>query len=448
MKKFTFVLAALAVAMFSFAQETVTISFGNGTGACNFKSASVDYTDAADMAWKMSAKASSFTPQSGYNQIGSSRKPATSITMTGTAAEAMTITSISVKMGGFSGTTGNVSIAVNGTSYATGALNAATDVTISGNTEAALAQGENITISVTGIAKGVKVYNITYAYKTASTASLVSLAISGEPTTTTYTVGKVFDPAGLVVTGTYDDETTKDVTDKVEWMIDPETLSKETTSVEVAAYIGDVMSEVFMVNGIVVKDPAVFVKCNSTIALKDGSRIIITNADATKALSATQKNNNRAAADITLEEDGTLLEDAEVEIITLKAVTGATPMWELVVPGGYLYAASSSSNYLKTQTTNDANGQWTIEIAETGVATIKAQGTYTHNLLRYNSSSTLFSCYTGGQDDVVIYAEKSSDETGIDNATEAVKAVKVIENGQMVIIRGGVKYNAQGAVIE
>lgn len=36
----------------------------------------------------------------------------------------------------------------------------------------------------------------------------------------------------------------------------------------------------------------------------------------------------------------------------------------------------------------------------------------------------------------------------IDNATEAVKAVKVIENGQMVIIRGGVKYNAQGAVIE
>lgn len=36
----------------------------------------------------------------------------------------------------------------------------------------------------------------------------------------------------------------------------------------------------------------------------------------------------------------------------------------------------------------------------------------------------------------------------IDNATEAVKAVKVIENGQMVIIRGGVKYNAQGVVIE
>lgn len=36
----------------------------------------------------------------------------------------------------------------------------------------------------------------------------------------------------------------------------------------------------------------------------------------------------------------------------------------------------------------------------------------------------------------------------IDNAAAEVKAVKLIENGQMVIIRGGVKYNAQGAVIE
>lgn len=38
--------------------------------------------------------------------------------------------------------------------------------------------------------------------------------------------------------------------------------------------------------------------------------------------------------------------------------------------------------------------------------------------------------------------------SAIDNAAAEVKAVKVIENGQMVIIRGGVKYNAQGAVIE
>ena len=37
--------------------------------------------------------------------------------------------------------------------------------------------------------------------------------------------------------------------------------------------------------------------------------------------------------------------------------------------------------------------------------------------------------------------------TGVDNATIAEKAVKMIEDGQLVIIREGVKYNAQGVVI-
>lgn len=38
--------------------------------------------------------------------------------------------------------------------------------------------------------------------------------------------------------------------------------------------------------------------------------------------------------------------------------------------------------------------------------------------------------------------------TAIDNATVAEKTVKVIENGQLVIMRNGVKYNAVGAVVE
>lgn len=41
-----------------------------------------------------------------------------------------------------------------------------------------------------------------------------------------------------------------------------------------------------------------------------------------------------------------------------------------------------------------------------------------------------------------------STPTGVENATVAEKAVKMIENGQLVIVREGVKYNAQGAVVE
>lgn len=71
---------------------------------------------------------------------------------------------------------------------------------------------------------------------------------------------------------------------------------------------------------------------------------------------------------------------------------------------GYLYAASSSKNYLKTQTTLDDNGKWTIAIATSGsAATITAKGTNTNKLLKYNSSATLFSCYGSGQSDVYLF---------------------------------------------
>ena len=45
-------------------------------------------------------------------------------------------------------------------------------------------------------------------------------------------------------------------------------------------------------------------------------------------------------------------------------------------------------------------------------------------------------------------ASEEPSEEGIFDATEAVKATKVIENGQVVIIRGDVRYNALGTVME
>jgi hypothetical protein len=38
--------------------------------------------------------------------------------------------------------------------------------------------------------------------------------------------------------------------------------------------------------------------------------------------------------------------------------------------------------------------------------------------------------------------------TAVDNIPVTVKAVKVVKNGQLVIIKGDVEYNAQGAVVE
>ena len=101
----------------------------------------------------------------------------------------------------------------------------------------------------------------------------------------------------------------------------------------------------------------------------------------------------------------------DVQIILLEeGITAGT--YAFNVGNGYLAASSNSSNNLATTTTLNENGSWTIVI-NNSLATITAQGTYTRNILQYNTSSPRFSCYTGTQKAVNIYA-KSPITTGIE----------------------------------
>lgn len=111
--------------------------------------------------------------------------------------------------------------------------------------------------------------NYLVEYKAPVEKVLKSIAISGEATKTTYFEGETFDPTGLVVTATYEDESTEDVTGRVKWTFNPETLSVGTTNVEVKASIGsDAISDVYVVNGITVNEKVVLVG-NSIIVAED-----------------------------------------------------------------------------------------------------------------------------------------------------------------------------------
>ena len=90
-------------------------------------------------------------------------------------------------------------------------------------------------------------------YKKASTKTLTSLAISGEPTKKTYNDGEAFDPTGLVVTGTYDDNTTATITNGITWATTPATLTVGTTSCSVTATVNGVTSPAYEVAGLTVK---------------------------------------------------------------------------------------------------------------------------------------------------------------------------------------------------
>ena len=111
------------------------------------------------------------------------------------------------------------------------------------------------------------------------------------------------------------------------------------------------------------------------------------------AMSTTQNPNNRAANAVEIEDDGTIIPGSDIQIFTLEEGDDG---FAFFTGSGYIYAASSSSNWLRTETTADENAYATIDIDdETGDATVVFQGSNTRNHLRFNpnSGNPMFSCY-------------------------------------------------------
>ncbi len=160
----------------------------------------------------------------------------------------------------------------------------------------------------------------------------------------------------------------------------------------------------------------------SVADLKVGDQIVIVNADGTKALGPRSSNNtNFKCTSVTSEGKKITLADGVV-IITLEEKTDPDKYQFTFRIGEdqYLYASSSTSNHLKVNTKANVgdNGKWNVTISSNGVATIKAAGSNTRNWMRYNSGSSLFSCYASGQGDIKIYKlDTASTETSEDTTT-------------------------------
>lgn len=174
-----------------------------------------------------------------------------------------------------------------------------------------------------------------------------------------------------------------------------------------------------------------------------------------------QKNNNRGVKTV----------DVDNNTITLTTLDNyydfviggdATNNWTIYDEsynqgeGGFLYASSSSSNYLKTRTANsDGNSQWSIAIANTGVATIIAQGSNNRNTMQYNSSSSIFACYgTASQASIYLYKKTadtpvyySTTEITIDNPDPASEPIIVLNN-EILTITGNVTCSPDDILIQ
>lgn len=247
--------------------------------------------------------------------------------------------------------------------------------------------------------------------------TLASLAISGEATKMTYYVGDAFDIAGLMVTATYTDGTTAEVTDNVEWTITPATFETQgITDVTVKASLNGIESAEKTIEYIIVQNRpqnkvVTFVAgtdvSNELSLTKEGVTLTLTSG----TLSGTDNYRTYASATITVSATG------EISSIVFTCTAKGTNKYG---PGKY---STTIGNYIYE--TDGNTGTWTG--TETEVAfTASAQVRMTKIEVTYAPSSAT------AIDDIIAPAEK---------------VVKTIENGQLVIIREGVKYNAQGVVI-
>ena len=129
--------------------------------------------------------------------------------------------------------------------------------------------------------------------------------------------------------------------------------------------------------------------------LRPGDEVAIVAAAHDVAMSTTQNTNNRAKTDVTISGEQLTISDA-VQRFTLENGTVANTYSFKSINGAqannYIYAASSSNNYMRSKAAKDDNASFSIVIDDSGVATLVASGSNTHSFMRYNTSG-MFSCY-------------------------------------------------------
>jgi len=115
--------------------------------------------------------------------------------------------------------------------------------------------------------------------------------------------------------------------------------------------------------------PAVFKLVTSASDLKAGDKVIIAAKDYNFAMSTLQQNSNRSQAAVSKADSSIVSPAADVEIFTLRTGTKTNTFgFQCKSSNKYIFAASSSSNHLKSQDALDDNASFSIVISSTGTS--------------------------------------------------------------------------------
>lgn len=202
----------------------------------------------------------------------------------------------------------------------------------------------------------------------------------------------------------------------ITWKAPEATDSEQTVRLKVVSKLGTDIKEAYVTVTVQKKADVSdnFVLITDAEELFDGMEFYIADTNG-KFVMGADKGNNRTAVGEAQITNNILTPKDTYSLVTLvdtkETTLDSTKLWYLTVGEGYLYAASSSKNYLKTSALpGDDNEKATISIETNGNATITFKGKNTRNVLQYNSNSNLFSCYTSdsGQTAIKIYGKKAA----------------------------------------
>ncbi|MCQ3035192.1 MAG: bacterial Ig-like domain-containing protein [Bacilli bacterium] len=245
---------------------------------------------------------------------------------------------------------------------------------------------------------------------TVTPVSLASITATPSQDETTFTMGEEFKADNLVVTGVNNDGSTVSAVEG--YSVDSSAFNTYAPGTYTIVVTKDALTTSYEVEVVVKELPTVdcYKTTASTTEFKAGDTIIITSSDSEKVLSTTQASNNRTEADISVANNTATIND-KTQIITLEAGTSAGT-FAFNVGNGYLYAASGSSNHLKTQSNIDGNASWKITIGADGTASVVAQGSNSRNVLQYNSGASCFSCYSSASQGAIRIYKNTPVATG------------------------------------
>lgn len=235
------------------------------------------------------------------------------------------------------------------------------------------------------------------------TKKVSSISVKTPPTTTTYTEGDSFDPAGMVIHVVYDDASTEDITSG--FTVTPDPLTKTTTEVTIS-YGGKTTTQAVTVEEKVVEE---YVLITSVDDLEAGAKYLIGNgtSDACKFVSTEESANNRRTTSGTVTSNK-VEKTEEMMALELGGSTGAWTFKTIDYAGtaGYLNATNTTgSNYLQVKAAQDTYSNFSISFSG-NAAVITCTGKSSRNIMRANGD--LISCYTSGQSPVYLYKENST----------------------------------------